>query len=733
MKPLQNRWGRVTALVLSFCLLFLSAVLAAGTEEYDPTQTQQTGTGAELTDEELIEQYRIPDSWSRDALLFAVRNGLLCGSGDGTLNPSRTATRAELATILSGALPTRISADLTVFYDLTPTAWYYHPLSHAAAMGLISGTGDGKMSPNGPATREQAIAMIAKAFGLTESERSVLTDFEDWIDVSQWAVPSMSAMVKAGYVAGAGGCLNPKRAISREEFAQIIYSIVDRFVPQPEPESAGMTVTYADQISPQTVVKGDLLICNDAEELVLDRVTVTGRLILQGAAPLRLTVENCSVSELILCRPTEAELDGSADKVTVTGDTVLHGNAELVVMAGGDLTIATDASVDKVLVKQTAEGSTLTVDGALREAEIKTVITLKGSGTVQSAEVHAPSFAPELEPETVSFTEDHGLTQLEVKAEPSGMPAIDEPVKTVTLSFGGMLPQASCDIYWYLDGKCLYTDSGVTLTEDLRLAHSIDFSGDFNTYSNRQLRVALVSEEQGRSYAFKIPIKLTYLMYELSDVRTLDIPATVNYTANLYSDMGLSNVIGSVAKGTIAIYKAYRDQAAAKLLLPDGRLGWVRYDAITISNKGYYTGKDYTAALKEAWVNAQGYSSETDYLVWCNLYTQRVNIFQGTKGEWKLVYSSRCATGTNYTPTPQEVTKIFYKTNQWRYSYYYVHHVSVFDNSRGFHSMLYRYDSYTLYDNTMGCPASHGCVRMPDDGILYIWNKVPVNSTVVIY
>ena len=736
---MQKRWVRLTALFLLLGLLFLTAAFAAETKEADPIQTQTQPTeeqpeeSPDPTDEELIAQYHIPDSWSRNALIFAVRNGLLCGSGDGTLNPTRTATRAELATVLAGVLPTQCSADLTVFSDLDATRWYYSPLGHAAALGLISGTGEEKMSPNSTATREQAVAMIAKAFGLTEAERSVLLDFKDWVNVSEWAVPSMSALVKAGYVAGSDGWLNPGKAITRQEFAQILYSIIDRFAQMPAPESDGTTVTYTDQIPPQTTVNGDLVICNDAPELMLNGVTVTGRLVLQGAAPLRLVITDCDISELVVCRPTEAELDGSVSKLTVTEDTVFHGTAELAVMAGGDLTVASDAEIGTVLANAAAAESTLTVDGLVQMAQIHTVLNVCGSGRIVEAEVRAPSFSPELEPETVCFTEDWGLTMLEVTAEPSGMPATGDPVKTVTLSFGGVFPKEGCDVIWYLNGQYAYTDPDVTLTEDLRLAHSFDFSGDFTNYANRLISVVLLYREQSRSYTFKIPIKQTYLMYEMSDVRTMDISATLNYTATLYSDMNFSAKIGTVERGTKVIYRAYRDTVAAKIVLPDGTSGWVRYDAITISTSGGYTGKDYTPQLKEAWINAQGYDSQTEYLVWCNLYTQRINIFKGARGEWELVYTTRCATGSYYTPTPLEVTQIYYKTNRWLYSYFYVHHVSVFDNSRGFHSMLYNYNSYTLYNTAMGCPASHGCVRVPDEGILYIWDKVPVHSTVVIY
>lgn len=714
-------------------------------QEEDPTQTEATEQTTESeqeplpeqedvpTDEELIEQYHIPDTWAREALLFAVRNNILYGSGDGTLNPERKATRAEIATILAGALPTKHSADLTDFADLDPALWYYQPMSHAAALRLISGTGENRMSPNAHATREQVAVIIAKAFGLTTTDESVLYSFNDGVNVSSWATPAMAAMVEAGYLAGYNNYLNPQANISRQEFAQILYSIVDRFAAQTLTQTEGTTVTYLSEIPAGTVIEGNLLICSDTTELNLNQVTVTGKLIVQGVDLLSLKTTDCKIHELVVCRPTDMDLDGSVDGVIALADVVIHGQANSVTMAGGDVIVASNAELMLLLADERAKGGTLVVDGILHTAKIDTVISVKGDGAIKQADVWAPSFMPELAPETVNFTEDHGISELVVHAEPSDMPSVEKPKIAVTLSFGGTLPKEPCDLIWCVNGVYLCEDNDVTVTENLKVARSIDFSGNFHQYANRLLNIVVKYRGRCEVYTFKIPIRQSYLMYELSDVRTLDIPATVNFTTNTYSDKELTKKIGSVEKGTTVIYRAYRGTQAAQILLPNGSLVWVRYDAITISQEGHYTGKDYTEEVKEAWINQKGYSSKTNYLIWCNLYTQRINIFYGSKGNWKLVHVSQCATGSNYTPTPLEVTQIYYKTQKWYYEEFYVHHVSVFDSSRGFHSMLYNYDSYTLYNTAMGCPASHGCVRVPDEGIMYIWNKVPINSTVVIY
>ncbi len=754
------------ALLLISCMLLTMFAFADEAEPIETTEPTETTESAEQTepaetteptepaspaDEELIAQYHIPDNWARNALLFAVRNGILYGSGDGTLSPGKNATRAEIATILSRLLPTEHSLDLTVYEDLEADQWYYEPIGHAAAMGLISGTGETTMTPNGKATREQAFAMIARAFGLPAGEESTLYQFKDWTKVSNWAASSVAALIEAGYVSGSGGYLNPRNNITRQEFAQVLYSVFDLITPELSEQQDGTVLCCADSIPAGTVINGDLLLCNDAAELNLEGVTVTGKLILQGVDSVNVTISGCEIGELVLCRPADlhvaeseiplvsvlkgkSSLSGSYQTVSVSAETELHGTAGCIRLCEGDLTVAEGASAEQLQAEPSAEGSTVTVNGTVTYAKIEAELTLAGSGSVASAEIRAGDFSPEPVLEEYSFTQDYGLSRLTGHGIMcGGTPKPGDATRVLEMTFDGPYPLENCDIEWSVNGVSVRKDENIPMNADTCLRHEYDFAP--NLINDAECTVSVDVFYRGRSerFFFTVSTRQPNLIYDVTQVKTLDVPATVKYTTNLYAYSELTGYLGSAAYGTNVILKETSDTSAAKIRLPNGKTGWVPYSAIRISQGNYYTTKDYTPSVKEAWVNMKGYSSLTQYLVWCNLYTQRVNIFTGSQGNWKLVYSCQCATGSNNTPTPQEVVRIRYKSSQWDFGSYYVHHISVFDYSRGFHSMLYRYDSYTLYNTVMGCPASHGCVRVPDEGILYIWDNVPVDSTVVIY
>ena len=90
----------------------------------------------------------------------------------------------------------------------------------------------------------------------------------------------------------------------------------------------------------------------------------------------------------------------------------------------------------------------------------------------------------------------------------------------------------------------------------------------------------------------------------------------------------------------------------------------------TVSTKytGNYTSSyniDYSAAIKQAFVNAKGYSSKTGYLVWTNPGDAEGEYLYRFKRRLKLLKTFRCATGARATPTPVGVTHVTYKQAGW--------------------------------------------------------------------
>ena len=223
-----------------------------------------------------------PTDWSAPAMTHAVQNGLLNGS-DGKILPKGLLTRAQMATMVNRAFASSAKASLTSFTDMVPGAWHYDEMAKSVQMGVFQGA-DGKLNPNDPITREQAFAVLARAFGLADGKASSLDKFSDGAQVSSWAKGAVAALVEQGYVSGADGALNPQSYITRAEFAQVMDALVAAYGDQNLKDQTvqGNLILRSNSTLENVTVKGDLILADGVSAASLKNVTVTGRLVVRG-------------------------------------------------------------------------------------------------------------------------------------------------------------------------------------------------------------------------------------------------------------------------------------------------------------------------------------------------------------------------------------------------------------------------------------------------------------------
>lgn len=223
-----------------------------------------------------------PTDWSAPAMTHAVQNGLLNGS-DGKILPKGLLTRAQMATMVNRAFASSAKASLTSFTDMVPGVWHYDEMAKSVQMGVFQGA-DGKLSPNDPITREQAFAVLARAFGLADGKASSLDKFSDGAQVSSWARGAVAALVEQGYVSGADGALNPQSYITRAEFAQVMDALVAAYGDQDLKDQTveGNLILRTNSTLENVTVKGDLILADGVSAASLKNVTVTGRLVVRG-------------------------------------------------------------------------------------------------------------------------------------------------------------------------------------------------------------------------------------------------------------------------------------------------------------------------------------------------------------------------------------------------------------------------------------------------------------------
>ncbi|MEG0035680.1 MAG: S-layer homology domain-containing protein, partial [Oscillospiraceae bacterium] len=261
----------------------------------------------------------MPNDYSTTALQSAVANGLIKGA-EGKIMPNANLTRAEMATIINRAFGAAKAADLKGFSDVPAAAWYFADMGKAVQMKTLGGNA-GKLSPEAFITREQTFAVLARALKLKDGTAADLSAFADAGSVSAWAVGTTAAVVKAGYVAGSGGVLNPQANITRKDFAVMMDRIVTNYITKAgeitSVKDGNVMVNVPGVTLKNLTIKGDLIVGDGVGDgnITLDGVKVSGKTIIRGGGVNSFIVMGTSeLGSVTICK-----VDGAV-RVSVQGD-----------------------------------------------------------------------------------------------------------------------------------------------------------------------------------------------------------------------------------------------------------------------------------------------------------------------------------------------------------------------------------------------------------------------------
>ena len=250
-------------------------------------------------------------AWYAEAVSAAVDNGLLYGKSRTQLDPNGLLTRAEMAAITNRSFGCYKAADISAYKDVAKSKWYYKDVALAVQMGTYNGVSSTSMQPDRAITRQEAIAVVARALqlNLDDYAKTDLSKFADAKDVSTWALPYMKAMVAAGYVHGRTQGLVPQANITRAEFAQLYFNIIQSYITK----SGSYTKDYKGNLLVRTkdvelkdmTIDGDLIIgCGAADgKITLSNVKISGRLVVWGGGTAAVYCnDGTTAAEVIACR-----------------------------------------------------------------------------------------------------------------------------------------------------------------------------------------------------------------------------------------------------------------------------------------------------------------------------------------------------------------------------------------------------------------------------------------------
>ena len=104
------------------------------------------------------------DAYYYDAVLWAVQNGITSGTTAATFDPAAAVTRGQTVTFLYRAAGSP-AASGSNFADVSSDAYYANAVAWAAQNGITSGTGDGRFSPQAFCTRGQIVTFLYRQSG----------------------------------------------------------------------------------------------------------------------------------------------------------------------------------------------------------------------------------------------------------------------------------------------------------------------------------------------------------------------------------------------------------------------------------------------------------------------------------------------------------------------------------------------------------------------------------------
>lgn len=142
--------------------------------------------------------------------------GIINGVGNNKFNPSGSVTRGEWITMLYRAAGSPAVYSSVSFTDVP--SWCKDAVQWAVQNGITDGIGNNKFGPDMTLDRMQIVTFMyrfAKLQGMDVSSTLYLSAYTDGNTVDTWAQPAMKWALQKGYLDPVGGKIQPKGTMTR--------------------------------------------------------------------------------------------------------------------------------------------------------------------------------------------------------------------------------------------------------------------------------------------------------------------------------------------------------------------------------------------------------------------------------------------------------------------------------------------------------------------------------------
>ena len=185
-------------------------------------------TGVKTVAEEAVVKYpEIEGHWAHDCIIALLEQKIIQGDEFGRIRPDDYITRAEAAVLIGKALKLEPKDTLIPKYVDPIPKWAAGYVNVTSEEKIFKGYPFGLFKANNNITREEMIAVLARAFKLALDDESIELPFTDKDDIGNWALEHVRAGFEDKVILGyPDNTYKPQNNITRAEAFTIICKLL---------------------------------------------------------------------------------------------------------------------------------------------------------------------------------------------------------------------------------------------------------------------------------------------------------------------------------------------------------------------------------------------------------------------------------------------------------------------------------------------------------------------------
>ncbi|MCX5749657.1 MAG: PorV/PorQ family protein [Candidatus Saganbacteria bacterium] len=162
------------------------------------------------------------DFWAVEPIEYTATAGIAEGYPDGTFQPNRILSRAELATLLvrTNGVDIKETIEKRIFPDLNKSDWATRYVDAANEMGLVVGYPDKTFKPDKNINRMEGVT-VASRFDSLDTPQVTEKPYKD-VSKKSWAANDIDAAKQKGLIDNSSIRFEPKRGLTRAEAVEIL-------------------------------------------------------------------------------------------------------------------------------------------------------------------------------------------------------------------------------------------------------------------------------------------------------------------------------------------------------------------------------------------------------------------------------------------------------------------------------------------------------------------------------